>query len=337
MAEFPEHSNVFQDALKILPSPLHESSNLVWINNNEIAIASQQRYSGLNDRGIWIYNLSCNKWHLDIKYPQDLLTFEHQICYNAKTKTLWIYGDSKNMINVNMITKEITIVNSNARYCGLTPKLLLIQDRLHVIGGSDNRHHLIWNEETNKFDEPIYSFPELITGLHGHFLVRSNCKHEDNLYLFGGYDYSSNNGFNSIWKCDIDDGFKWSKLNMELSKEKDYVTHKGYVLTCDGRYVIILQHPKILVFDIENEEIKEFDYGIDSEYAVSGYDQYEVEKSENIVGGYMRKVMKEFDVMIPMDLIILCSRYYCSDTIYCLTYNYTFCRIVVSDILVYLK
>ena len=108
-------------------------------------------------------------------------------------------------------------------------------------------------------------------------------------------------------------------------------------MTSDGKYIIILQSPKIMVFDLEKEDFKEVDFAINSEYAICGYDKHEIERSEIVICGYIKKLMQEYEIVIPMELISLFSKYYCSDTIYFLTYQYKFCKIAINDILSHLK
>ena len=64
-------------------TPSKHMSNLVWINNNEIATATfvafhnVSPFSVLNHRyhhdcGIWVYNILTNTWRIHIKYPNNI-------------------------------------------------------------------------------------------------------------------------------------------------------------------------------------------------------------------------------------------------------------------------
>ena len=203
--------------------------------------------------GISIYNIISNKWRLEIKYPETMRSGKHEICYNTNTKILWIYGENSIMINVNMDTKELKIIKYRARYVGQCPKLFFIKDRLHVICGSDSKYHLMWNDEENKFEDPIFTFSGVYAGNNGPVVV--HLKQKNILFLFGGYDYI---GFHpkSIWKCDIDDNFKWIKLEVTL---QNYVMYDAGVLTADEKFVVIFQSPQMCLFDVDNEKLKYLD------------------------------------------------------------------------------
>ena len=230
-----------EDALTRRPS------NLVWINKNELAYASVGNDDEDENLGVCVYNIMTNKWRTHVKYPTRFKTTRHTILYNPKTNILWLYGEERNMININMETKEFKIIKSNAKYLGYCPKLLFINDKLHAILGSDSAKHLIWNDDTLDFDEEIFTFPDLKRGLHAHGVV--HLKNKNELYVFGGYDYMSSLNDHAIWKCKIDDMKKWEIYHKD---ERFSSYYRGYILTNDERYIIIFQQ-LIHIFDIENK------------------------------------------------------------------------------------
>ena len=212
----------------------HNTSYPVWIDDDEIAYATDSLWdtnASISD-GIWIYNTNTNKWRLHVHYPRDFESERHHICYNKKTKILWVYGDYSKMININMETKQVKIIKAHAKHVGIRPVLLFIKDKLHVIGGSDSKNHLVWNNEKNQFDEPIFTFPELTKGVTGHKIV--HLKKKNILYLFGGYGYGGPSHIYSIWKCDINENFKWSKLDLKL---KRFVDYNACVATSDEKCI----------------------------------------------------------------------------------------------------
>ena len=312
-----------------LAEPPEDISNIVWINHEEIAAAQETGLVSDNDGiGIWIYNIRSNKWRLEIEYPKTMRSYLHEICYNTKTKILWIYGDSSNMINVNMDTKEIKIIKSNARYVGQCPKLFFIKDKLHVICGSDSKYHLVWNDVENKFDDPVFTFSELNAGNHAHVVV--HLKQKNVLYLFGGYDYQQNYYLKSIWKCDIDDNFKWTKLAIKL---KQHVSYDACVVTADEKIVVIFQSPKICLFHVEQEKLEYLDGNFNQEkYGLLTCDRYKNENDTIIISGYIRNVSKEYGLIMPLELIELICKYYLSEIIYLVEDVPRFYKIALDDV-----
>ena len=301
-------------------------SNLVWINENELAYASVCYRDDDENLGICIYNIMTNKWRLHVKYPNPFKSTRHTIIYNPKTNILWLYGEERNMININMETKEFKIIKPNAKYLGYCPKLFFINGRLHAILGSDSTQHLIWNDDTMDFEQEIFTFPGLKRGLHAHGVVHLRNKNE--LYLFGGYDYMSSSSNHVVWKCNIDD---MKTLKWEIYQEDMRFTsyYHGYISTNDERYIVIFKEP-IHIFDIENK----IWYKVPGEYeywneALSGRD----EKDEMMITGYIKDISKKLDIVIPVELIAIFANYYVSDMVYLIDNNGKFCKIRLNDIL----
>ena len=292
----------------ILADPPQGICNLVWVNHHEIATATDSNGDSKN-AGIWIYNSISNEWRLHIKYPNDFKTKDQDICYDSITNTLWLYGETPNMVKINMKTKEFVIIQHDRKYVGTWPKLLFIDNKLHVIGGSDNTDHLVWNEDKKQF-ETIFTFPEWSNGNYGHGVVYVKSKRL--LYVFGGLDYGSFTFFHEFWRCEIDDNYKWTKLQ---TKVDGGIYQNAYILTHDERYIALIRSESIRLFDTNDEKLREV--GISSKtfdplstisMGIVGRD----EKDEGMISGYA----KLFNIMIPIELIDLIGQYFGSNMVY---------------------
>ena len=307
------------------------ATNLIYIGNNEIATADATTETANSGSGILVYNTISNQWRVDVKFPKDFISQNHSICYNPSTKILWLFGDHHKMVNVNMETKEFKIIKPDARYVGYYPRLLIINDKLHVICGSDNKHHLVWNENKNEFDKELFTFPAFIEGVYGHGVVYAKKKNV--LYFFGGYDYGKDDGDYAIWKCEIDKGYKWIELKVKLN---EWFYSKGYVLTKDEKYIVIFQSlDRICLFDVDKEVF--INNKVESRRVEEAKVMHAVLSSngdeEMIVNGYARGIVKEFDIMIPNELIVLILKYYMTEMVYAIHSDKGFYKIALSDVL----
>ena len=305
LEQIPENDLI---TLARVPATQLQISNLVCINNNEIAVATATQRNQNGQAGIWVYNITTNQWRLHVKYPKYLHPCgHHSICYNPSTNILWLFGDDRKMVNINMLKKSVAVIKSYPRYVGNTPQLLFIDNKLHVIGGSDSKHHLVWNDEKKEFDKEIFTFPDMKNGYYGGGLV--HAKKENILYLFGGYDYGLSGQYSSIWKCEINKGYKWTKLELTI---KWFFYYDAYVMSPNEKYIVMFGN-KTRLFDVEEEklyEVKGMYNG--AKFAVINGNV----KDELIVNGYIRNVVKEVDVLIPLELIAVIDSYYRSEIIY---------------------
>ena len=201
--------------------PVNYTSNLVWININEFLTASSldsDRFSNPKPEGLWVYNIISNNWRLYAAYPSDKFKLkEHSICYDVNTNIVWLFGADSKLVAFNTRSKKFKMVKFKAKSVGREPGLIIIDKKLHVIGGGCNKHHLIWNDVTTQF-ETKYRFNQWTKGIFGHQIIYIPTKHV--LYVFGGYDPGGthpNIHNQHIWKYDSsksnasDSEKRWSK------------------------------------------------------------------------------------------------------------------------------
>eukprot|EP01084_Bolivina_argentea_P285373 489352_1 len=283
--------------------------NMTWINDREFVTAGE--HYGRNrkeENGIFMYNVISNEWKLLIKYPKDFITTTHSICYNKNTKMLYLYGDESNMVNINIDTKEFKIVKENAKYTGERPVLVMINNQCHVIGGSDSKDHLVWNDNKCEF-ETMFTFPHWGKGNSGHAVVYAEKSNV--LYLLGGYDYGGT-GYNySIWKCELDCiETSWVCLKLKLPLVFNY---NAYVLTPDETYIVLFFPTFIYLFDLDQEQLfKVLIKGMYAENAMLCGDK----NDELLVCGYIKYVCNIMHILMPNELIMLFEQYYSSEIVY---------------------
>ena len=307
----------------------YRMSNLVWINQNEIAVAGS-KYTEDNDDGIWIYNILKNEWRMHIKYPVTLCINYPEIYYDPKTKILWLYSDGiysedGQIFEFDMESKQFEkIIESEEIGCGIRPKLLLIDNKLHIIGGSRNKHHLIWDNDKKRI-EKNYTFHVLTEGFYGHNVVYAQNKRL--IYSFGGFDGEASN-VHGIWKCEIDKNYKWTKLKDEL----DDFYRKPAILTRDEKYIVLFEGNAVGLIDIDQDTLHEKDVGFDI-YMSFGLLTTN-EKDEVAVYGYLREFVTKYKMVIPIELIGIIDTYYRSNMVYLANRGaQSFCKIPLESVM----
>ena len=327
-------------ALKPIPT---QSCNLIWMNENEFISAGQgstfydtsdsdeerENDDNKNKRnGIFIYNIKSNEWRLLIQYPDSFKSDHHGMCYNSNTNTVYLYGWQDNMIKINLTTKEFTIMNAKfVEHC-MKPVLLCINNKCHVIGGSDNKNHFIWDEDNQKF-ETKFTFPGLNKGIHGHGAIYA--PNRNMIYLFGGYDYAAAKYMKKIWKCDVEKDYKWECM-MTLPQKIEELYDYAYVLTPDERYIVLFMADHIVMLDLNEDSFYQSEMdGFNAIHGVvCGGRGKEV---EILVSGYVRMISNEFGMIVPYELIGIFVQYYCTEDVYLIDAYRKHVKICLNDIL----
>ena len=313
--------------------PSENSSNLVWVNEHEIAVAQSDAAEEEDDEyeyGIWIYNILTNEWRIHIKYPEEECITDAEICYDPITKILWLYSDGETadvgqIFKFDMESKQFEkIIESEEVGFGIWPKLILIDNKLHIIGGSRNKYHLIWDNDQKKL-ETIYSFPVLTEGFYGHNIVYAENKRF--IYLFGGFD-GENSYIDEIWKCEIDKNYQWTKLKDEL----DEFYRKAAILTGDEKYVVLFERWGVRLIDTDQDTShkKDVDVPINTSCGLLGRN----DKDGIIVHGYLRQFVTKYKMIIPIELYGIIDAYHCSNMVYLANEETQyFCKIPLESVM----
>eukprot|EP01084_Bolivina_argentea_P251649 422125_1 len=218
---------------KIHSFPRRLMSNLIGLNNHDIICAAPNVF-GKQSNGIYKFNKYLNKWILFIQYPNNFVSTGHTLCLNNITNELFLYGSEGKLMKINLNTHEFIIITDLPSF-GSYPPTIIISNNFHIICGSKNNKHLLWNNNTSKF-QALHSFNKILNKsnneLYGQTLVY--IPSQKALLLFGGG--SSNLYRKWIWKYSLNNN-SWGKIAMRLP----YSFFKtACILTKDEKYIIML-------------------------------------------------------------------------------------------------
>ena len=198
-----------------------ECTNIAKVNSHCFVIAVGKSRSAIQDTADFHeYNINTDKWR---QFPSHSFStsLSPSIEYDSKNKQLIIIGEEDfelggnelpeipNMTRIGYAKYEINTITPNI-YIGQRCSMMMLDGKLHVIGGSDNQHHLIWNEGTNKFDI-IHTFDGLSKGIMSQGLV--HLKSKNKLLMLGGYDYGDSKYFDQIHEYDVKNKLSLVQLN----------------------------------------------------------------------------------------------------------------------------
>ena len=215
-------------------------SNMVKINESECIVMSWYSYVITYRTYICKYNFKNNQWTQLFEYKDEK---DKEIGWNRKvlsfdkaTNKLWMFApvvDNLTILDINN-EKINNIIKHTAHSMSIrchSGQSLIINGKYHYFGGIRSKYHQIWDEKQCKFiiNHTFYHWNE---GLVGFGLVY--VKSMDCVFLFGGCDQITNTESMEIWKYMISQN-KWIKLNANLPFN---VSHCGYILTPDERYIV---------------------------------------------------------------------------------------------------
>ena len=135
-------------------------------------------------------------------------------------------------------------------------KVIVIDHKLHLIGGDHNTEHFMWNDAKNKPNtfQRIHKFNDYVTGCENPGYIHIESKNM--LLLFGGYDegrpyYLREKPFKIFCYNDfIGTGTgEWKQYkNMTMPCN---INAYGFVRTDDDKYVILTGG--IIICDLDNQ------------------------------------------------------------------------------------
>lgn len=326
---------------KLADVPFKETSNLVWININEFLTASFQQLSmkPMPD-GLWVYNIISNTWRLFAAYPSNKYKLkEFSISYDIHTNIIWLFGSDRKLITFNMRSKKFKMIKSNAKSVGREPRLVIIDHKLHVVGGGSNKHHLVWNDDKNKF-EILHTFNDWKQGIYGHEIIYIPTKHV--LYLIGGFDPDGiyPKIYNEcIWRYNIENVSDFESnsdpIDSEVAWSKSIEAKLCYnpciLLPAEKQNNILIfgDGGELWLFDINRDRkrllrnkliLNNDGYNpLDPKYALMcGGDTYIM--FDIFIQGLTRKLSKDM-ISIPYELVILLRRFYTLEMVYFIQRN----------------
>eukprot|EP01084_Bolivina_argentea_P025761 47905_1 len=150
-------------------SPKERFSNIILLGNDEFII-SPYNYSKQKSDGLIKYNCKSNKWSSTVKYPKSFEINNSALSLDTSSNTLYLLG-AQSIISCIDLNKSSFTTNIGSLETGVNPSSLFVDGKLHILGGSRNRKHLlrdlhhIDNDDDNKekFNE-IFEFTDWTKG-----------------------------------------------------------------------------------------------------------------------------------------------------------------------------
>ena len=324
------------DLMKLKSVPKGNYTNFVSINDKEFITAVRNgKDEEINPafNGIIAYNTITDEWGLLIPYPPQLTLQWGSVSFNPTTNTVSIVGGSNNQLifaMFDLLTKKCDIIR-NCFDIGSSfshTVLLCIDGKHHAFSGFDNNDHLVYNEENKEF-EKIFTFSGFRSGVESHSVIYS--KQRNTIHLLGGYDWGV--GYNKeVWRCEIksDNKYEWKKWE----KSHGYTMYgEPCILTPDEKYIIIFMSKGIFYIDVETEKIDGLGKSLLDDMKVNHAILCNGIKDEILVNGYVKRVSKEIDIMVPNELVSLLSQYYCTQDVHFICGDHSHYMIPFCDIL----
>eukprot|EP01084_Bolivina_argentea_P161402 280970_1 len=301
---------------------LSSYSQASWNSSQPIAINNTEfiRWSGSNrfkvpssmDVHIHKYNIENDTWDEFVKYPFSSTTHS-MIAFDIDPQILYVYS-SEGLEKINIKTNKSKRIE-NVTEIGNGARSLIFDNQLHVIGGTDNLYHLIWNNKQHKFDTG-HKFPFNTYNLQSGFV---HIKSKNILLLLGGYDkHDAEYDLDSIYSYNIQQK-KWILLPQKLPIPLSYF---GCVLSKDDKYLIIMggtsdddfnQLNDIYVLNTNNMEFKKSKIDCPEK---SNYHAINMDNKENIellIFGFVRSW---WNLYPPNELLMLISCFYATEYIH---------------------
>ena len=221
---------------------------LIALNDTDIIIIPENNYFH-STKGIYKYNIESKQYELFIEFTQDFEIAYHTAAYDRKNQIIYIRTGT-GICKVNINQKSLSC--QELTHIGIRPQSVFARNKFHVIGGSRNSSHLIWNDNDQRFDE-IYN-------LNTHNLWQGR-----NRYAFGLVHVPENHHYNIPETMVMFGGFdgmiqrdmyyfsfglqKWILMDLKLSIRQE---QNSYVLTADGRYILMFDFSEIQRLDLKD-------------------------------------------------------------------------------------
>ena len=202
--------------------------------------------------GLYLYSTITDEWIKWIKYPKNLIIDSPASCIDNRKHIIYLYHRSGKLVKIyykdhKIDNTKIDIVSNMVNLDN--PRLVLIKNELHLIGGIINHKHLIFNQDMNKFIVCSKQFELLpFTGGFNGFSLNymSSLKQ---LILLGGHK-------DEIYSYNICSN-QWSK-SLFPEKVPQGMSNFGYVTTPNKKFMILMggivsdesMNNNIFIFDI---------------------------------------------------------------------------------------
>ena len=287
--------------------------NPICINHDEIIMSAM--------RSLCKYTISSDEWIEWIKYPTDLsIQYQHSGALDKKENILYVQ-DRYKLVKINLNTQKIEIINDEIK-SNVPPFLIVIDNKLHSIGGSKSISDLIWDKNKKKFIKS-HEFSNFIRGFSEFGTIYDET---NKLILFiGGYDWGGGGSTDLIYSH----SFITNKTNALKTQLLTKMDGFGYILTRDKRYYIMFggyngmkykYSDDIYIMDLskgyDNIEIQMSDIKTPIARTYQAVIVGDCNREQLLTFGFIRNCLKEFnDIYLSDDLIkltqsfVVCEEY----------------------------
>eukprot|EP01084_Bolivina_argentea_P015786 29566_1 len=291
----------------------------IKISNNEFVM----RIRISDDNKLILFNSITKSWsefytNSEFEWPSYCIS-----SYDKENNKYYVISGYHTIFEIDINSKQ-SIKHHHMPFSGLKAVCVLINDKLHIIGGALSNNHLIFDTKTKQFIQH-YIFHELRTLMSPGLIY---VKSKQFLYLIGGYNESpdntgdnlsesesdsndNDNGFgylDKIWKYSINDK-KWEYLLITLPQTPSEVY--PYFLTTNERYIVVMlplipfgKHRCFYYLDLEDESkgfiqslYKLSFSGVYIEYAVMTGNK---DRDRLCVYGYMRSIRMPYSDILEI-------------------------------------
>eukprot|EP01083_Nonionella_stella_P073114 197459_1 len=300
-----------QHEWEALPAcPYDQVSNIIQIDRNRF-IVSPYHYSLQKSSSLLEFNSVTLEWTVFAEYPEENFRASfHSIAYDPDTNKLFMCGEALPMTTVDLNKMEYYCKTTAAFKTERTPAMMIIDGQCHVICGGDNRHHLVWDDETQKY-ESLHLFEEYKKGLYNMGWVYVSSESE--ILMFGGFDHGSQKRYNAVIRYSLKHN-KWSS-GIAMLPGVDGMDSFGCILTVDQRYVIICGGfadrdwiKTIYVLDLSTMQF--YESGVKCPQRGEYHGVLMDNKDKLIATGCLRMWQQKDDLALPLDLMELMIQYY---------------------------
>eukprot|EP01083_Nonionella_stella_P116154 344961_1 len=239
-------------------SVLQDSSDPIQISPNVHMFVSSYR----SDHAMYCYNAINDKWNKKLKQKinKDIVAFnkntDEVYSISSEYSRFPVQLKKINIKRKTVKSIELSSIDHNIRDQVLKDaKCIVINDILHIIGGTQSNIHYILDETKCELI-PQWSFRGM-NMLQGAGLVYLETK--ETLYLFGGIIKESYIESNCIYKCYPSNSNMTKCVRKKLDVKMPYTTYDIVITSCkNDKYILLfdtgLFTQDIYIFDVDKEK-----------------------------------------------------------------------------------
>ena len=298
-------------------------AKLLSVNDHEfICIPSRSsddnNRDGKNSDGIYVYNSIHNKWCKIINYPTNFETLRHSTTIDKKNQIIYIANGISKLYKIDLKTKTIELLSNNVNV-GAFPGIILIKNKIHIIGARENYKHFLYDQDDDQLKEICdFADNDLMTSRSSIYLKSTQSAFTTVYY--------KDNPLDPVSIMEFKDN-EWSDLNIKdcdgLHQSCILSTfHEDYLLIIGGVTDITFWiHANIFVYNIKNKKLMKSDIRSPFIGYPFGAITKNDENDELLTFGFIRNCYKIFslfnDVQImPFYLMKFIQKWVCNEKLH---------------------